>query len=240
MTGAAGRARELLRRAEGFARRLRAGKARPGDLHGLRVCLRRLLVHLKAHGGACGAGPERRRALRRVFRSTGPARDDQMLRAWLARRAPEAARALPVVPPHRDAVESFLRQAPRLRALFAGAAQKGRDARRFERKSRKAAKRRARKLRGRLERLGRRPSAKALHGARIAAKKLRYLLEPLKDRRGLPPESRVKRLQTLLGDIHDRDVIEARLRAAAPPAAARAQRERKRLLSQALRLAAGW
>ena len=63
---------------------------------------------------------------------------------------------------------------------------------------------------------------KEAHRARISAKRLRYLLEPLADDLpGTPPlVKRLKNLQELLGELHDAHVLEPELAAAVETAAA--------------------
>lgn len=60
------------------------------------------------------------------------------------------------------------------------------------------------------------------HRARIAAKRLRYVLEPVKRELDGGPEliKRLKRIQDLLGELHDLQELEARVRTAVGAAAA--------------------
>lgn len=62
----------------------------------------------------------------------------------------------------------------------------------------------------------------AAHQARIAAKRLRYVLEPVKAALTGGPEliKRLKRIQDLIGELHDLQELEASLREAAGTAAA--------------------
>jgi CHAD domain-containing protein/CYTH domain-containing protein len=78
----------------------------------------------------------------------------------------------------------------------------------------------SRRLRGRLLEIYGYSSANAIHRARIAAKHLRYLLEPFA---ASVPESeavidRLKALQDALGDVHDAHVFLAELRESLPAA----------------------
>ncbi|OYV69272.1 MAG: hypothetical protein B7Z67_09755 [Acidiphilium sp. 21-60-14] len=104
-----------------------------------------------------------------------------------------------------------------------------------------------RRLARRLRRLNDVAGQAVLHKARVAAKKLRYILEALgKVPRGLPAPAALRGLQTALGDVHDRDVIagdvaalerSAALAAPRRSALARLARERRQLLLRARR---GW
>jgi hypothetical protein len=62
----------------------------------------------------------------------------------------------------------------------------------------------------------------AVHGARIAVKRLRYLLEPIADERSQATAlvERLKRLQNVLGELHDLQVLQADLGVAVAEAAA--------------------
>lgn len=57
---------------------------------------------------------------------------------------------------------------------------------------------------------------KETHNARIRGKRLRYLLEPLRDavKEARAPVKRLKRLQDILGDLHDLSVLSAEIAAA--------------------------
>jgi CHAD domain-containing protein len=96
-----------------------------------------------------------------------------------------------------------------------------------------AARRCSSRLIERLGRLGGAGDERAAHRARIAAKRLRYILEPAA---GEAPEARaavraLKRLQDLLGELHDAHVLERELAAAVEKAAGERARE---LLAAAL------
>lgn len=259
MKGAAGRGLRLLEKAGAARARLRRPNASAEDLHALRVALRRLLVHLKAHGKACGASAKARKRLRRIFRSTGPLRDAQVELQWLADHARrskaegvDAAALVASAAARREALSvdramlsELDRLAARLRRTFRDSGKAASDEERFRRRVEKKARRRALEARERLERMGQEPAAKALHKARIAAKRLRYLIEPVGAVPGLPALEDAKKLQTLLGEIRDRDLIAAdlsELRREVPAveglagrAAAQALEEKKALLARARR-----
>jgi len=70
-------------------------------------------------------------------------------------------------------------------------------------------------------------NATALHAMRIAAKRLRYVLELVGftiGEVGDDAEARARELQTLIGDIHDHDVLLARLETLAAGSSARGAR----------------
>ncbi len=101
-----------------------------------------------------------------------------------------------------------------------------------------AARDRATRLVERLGALGDAGDERGAHRARIAAKRLRYILEPVAH---AAPEARsavraLKRLQDLLGDLHDAHVLEHELTAALEEAASARAGE---LLDAALDSAAG-
>lgn len=228
--------------------------ADPADLealHDLRVALRRLRSALKALAPLLGdaVGEKQRRRLARAARLTGPARDAEVLLSWLgdqrdrlqpawrgahdwllervereraraaarvtARALPKLAKALPRLarrlarpaPPHPGGPATLAAAlAPLLRA-------------------------RAAALREALREVAGADDAAALHLARIAGKRLRYLLEPLRGVEGLPAEAAVealRALQDLLGEWNDAHVAGLELQAALTEAAADRTRWRDR------------
>ncbi|TBR19162.1 CHAD domain-containing protein [bacterium] len=174
-----------------------AGRSDAEALHDFRVALRRLRALL----GAADVGRLERRALRGLLRATNAARDAQMELAWLARaaRAPLLRRARLDLRP--DPPRGVF---PRFRALHRDILESLGEGGRV----RKAAARSAfAKLAGRLRRLRKRESSRALHRARVAAKSLRYRLELVGPVEGLPSVGLLRSLQKALGEVHDRDVL---------------------------------
>jgi CHAD domain-containing protein len=230
--------------------------ARLGDpadaeaLHDFRVAVRRLRSTLRllapALKGVLGEKPARR--LARVTRRTGPARDAEVLSAWLQeargqlgapyrgaldwlldrveRRRAEGAREV-----LEEALPRFRRLAPRL-------------TRRLSARPRPASdipptlaallagviRAQARALREALAAVVGGEDAVGLHRARIEGKRLRYLLEPLRGLAGADASEAVaalKGLQELLGTWHDRHQAREALAGALVEAAAdRARRGR--------------
>lgn len=225
MPGVLATALALLDQAEREARRLR----RPGDpeaLHDFRVVLRRLLTHLKAWRVPLeGRLPDKlRRRLRRVFRATSPTRDAEVALDWL-----EAHERF-FLPRDRPGI-ALLRGRLRRRRRRGYRSTTEETLVRFgkaRRKLRPYLKRRApdvdlastalgsvladhaAALLADLDRSRGMASPEAAHRLRIAAKTVRYLLEPLRgERRGLPILlARLKELQDLLGAYHDAAVLE--------------------------------
>jgi len=219
-------ARALLAEAGEAAERLEAG-ADPEALHDLRVALRRLRTVLRAFRPWLGG--VRRRDARRVAklaRATGAARDAEVQLGWLAAQRERLSRGrLPGL------AWMVARLEARRPAAGGGYGREIARERRLARKlRRRLASRRTRRAggetlgvalaaalraeRGALdERLGAIRGAadvEAVHQARIAAKRLRYLLEPLRGTPGLDATEavdRLKRAQDLLGELHDAHVL---------------------------------
>jgi CHAD domain-containing protein len=216
----------------------------PGDgeaLHDFRVAVRRLRSTVRAWRPALGEALRDKdvRRLRRIARRTGPARDAEVLGAWLASaRAELGARYHPAVDwlaariaSHGAGARGAAEAAARLREIHPALAHRlasaadgpaaGLDG--FGAAVAALLRSHARTLRDALGRVSGPEAVTPAHEARIAAKRLRYLLEPL---RGLPTVDAtpavkgLKALQDLLGELHDAHVAEqtagaARLAAAA-------------------------
>ncbi|HEX8359543.1 MAG TPA: CHAD domain-containing protein [Longimicrobium sp.] len=206
--------------------------AHPDALHAFRVALRRLRSTLRAyrdllHGVVRGKD---RRRLRDLARATGEARDAEVQVEWLAARlarargaerdavkeAMERARARTEgAGEHlRVAVRDFPRERERLAArlrdyrteLRAGEAPGG-TLFRFELASRLRAE--AEVLEAKLLAVTDEDHQDEAHQARISLKRLRYLLEPVRD--AVPGAREVlrelKALQERLGEMHDAHVM---------------------------------
>lgn len=211
--------------------------ADPADaeaLHDLRVALRRLRSTLAALGPHLGDAvrEKQRRRVARAARLTGPARDGEVLLAWLAAareqlQAPwrgahawlterverEQARAAARVA--ERALPRLAKALPRLRRRLArpappapagpGAPATLAAALATLLRARVAA------LREALRSVAGPEDAPALHAARLEAKRLRYLLEPLRGVPGAGADEAVaslRRLQDLLGEWRDARVAQ--------------------------------
>jgi CHAD domain-containing protein len=230
--------------------------ADPADaeaLHDFRVGLRRLRSALKAYAAQlAGSVPKKlAKRLKRLAGSTGLGRDTEVQMEWLRGRAPQlrghhrigSAWLLHRLGERRrrayeemqeevadefDQLDEALR--PRLSVYRA---EIHLDAR-ADRPTLAAATAEIlhREVADFEERLGKIADAgdeTAAHQARIRAKRVRYLLEPLVDEipGAAPVVKRLKALQDLLGDLHDAHVLEAELARAVEAAAA--ERARKLL-----------
>ena len=232
-----------LKDAAGACRRL-ADPADAEALHDFRVALRRLRSLLRAYRPWLGDALPRklRRRLRKLVRRTGPARDAEVQLAWLRAAQPDAGEAegpgvqwlVDDLAARRDAEYHGLRAAlpaafPRLRQRLrvrlahvadtvtspfgAAAAQRLREA--------------ADDLQAHLAQVQGAADEAEIHRARIAGKRLRYLLEPLA---GALPGGKalvkeLRALQDCMGAIHDHQVLGAELlRAAERAGAARLRR----------------
>ena len=205
-------------------------------LHDFRVALRRLRSQLRAYAPLLprAAAPRIRRRLRKLARATSEARDLEVQVAWLGRQ--RAA----VGPRNEEALDDLLGGLSRRARRSTRKLQK-RAARRFARLRRQLLRRladdeeraqvaggwgsfrtaAAQRILVEVGLLSRHAVAIAsagdqahTHKARIAAKRLRYLVEPLRDSGlrevGVAAEAlvlRLRQLQDLLGELHDAHVM---------------------------------
>jgi CHAD domain-containing protein len=204
----------------------------PEGLHDFRVSVRRLRSTLRAWREPLGKGVRDKdlKRLRRVARTTGEARDDEVLLGWLAGIAeglPPAQRAAAEWMAERVAARTSRRHLDRSAGRFREAACS--LARRLGRarpppSTGTFAAAVARRIRHQaatvlacLSRVEKVDDAPLAHRARIAGKRLRYLLEPL---RGAacpaagPAVDELKGLQDLLGELNDAHLAAAALREA--------------------------
>jgi CHAD domain-containing protein len=205
-------------------------------LHDFRVAVRRLRSTLQAYRAQLGdvVRPKDRHRLRRLADATGTARDAEVQIARLvALRRELGADAQVVVAPmlrrlRRRMRDGYATARARIEAGYPPAA------RALERRLRRAeatgdalpfrmvigrlVASHTADLRPLLERVPTLGAPRVLHEARIEAKRLRYVLEPV--RRMVPGSTllvhRLERLQDLLGDLHDLQVLEQTLAAARP------------------------
>jgi CHAD domain-containing protein len=204
----------------------------PGDaeaLHDFRVAVRRLRSTVRAWGPALAGALRDKdvRRLRRIARATGPARDAEVLGGWLAQARSELdARYHPaadwlagrIAGHHAEShARGAAEAAARLREIHPVLARRLAAAPEpaagpldgFGSALAALVRAHARNLRDALGRVSGPDAVAPAHQARIAAKRLRYLLEPL---RGLPAADAtpavkgLKALQDLLGELHDTHV----------------------------------
>jgi CHAD domain-containing protein len=194
-------------------------------LHDFRVALRRLRSALRAYRPWLGRAASRkvRSALRDLGRATNAGRDAEVQAEWLAAQARE-------LPDHARAGAAKLaerlqkRRLPRageLRAALQSSADKILERLEFQENASPAFSAVYEALLGehaavaaaRLAAVGRADQVEEAHEARIALKRLRYLLEPLADELPLaaPLLETVKELQDLLGELHDAHVLDETL-----------------------------
>lgn len=234
--------------------------ADPADaeaLHDLRVALRRLRATLKVLAPLLGDAVKEKQARRlaKAARLTGPARDAEVLQGWLAaqrdrlqapwrgahdwlserverHRARAAARVTSrALPRLEKALPRLARRlaapAPPLPPASPAAAQPPDLASALAPLLRA----RAAALREALRGVAGAEDAPALHRARLSAKALRYLLEPLRGLPGLGADealAALKALQEALGEWHDAHQAGRALHAALAEAAADRARWRDR------------
>ncbi len=200
-------------------------------LHDFRVALRRLRGHLKAYRrDVRGWGVKKlRRRLRRIASQTDTARETEVMLTWIESH-PDL-----FVPKHHaeiklfveslvdrqirgygSAHEAMVRDFPevdsKLRIILDDESryQQGPHADRYTERVASVARKQVRDMSKKLSRVRWISDADRAHRARISAKRLRYLLEPLSSQMRQVKE-RVRELQDLqdkLGDLHDLHLLE--------------------------------
>jgi CHAD domain-containing protein len=223
--------------------RLAAGGDDEEALHDFRVGLRRLRSCLQAYARELGASIPKQlaRRLKRLAEATGSARDTEVQIEWLRAQAPvlaphqraglrwllgklEARKAKAYGRIEERAAVRFDELAVELRerlSVYTAEVHLDRDEpERRETLGGAAAAILAKdvaEVRDRLAAIGGPDDVTRAHRARIAAKRLRYLLEPLAEELGevepaaKPLIKRIKGLQDLLGELHDAHVLEDEL-----------------------------
>lgn len=198
-------------------------------LHDFRVAIRRLRVTVRAYPDLQQYIPKKhRKRLRKLARATSAARDAEVQIAWFRERA---ARFTPAeraaVGPLRARLRARKRRAAassrrKLKARFGKLERKLRRCllavqsgaaheRRFRAAAAAALQRHAAELHSRLA--APTHNTPELHATRIAAKRLRYVLEPVAPvlHDGARLVERLKNLQDLLGELRDSQALEAAL-----------------------------
>jgi CHAD domain-containing protein len=211
-------------------------------LHDFRVALRRLRSSLQAYEEAlAGSVPKKlARRLKRLARATGDGRDAEVAIEWLRERAglvgayhragyrwlldhlEERKRAgyEHLLAEVEDGFEELKADLRRRLSVYQAEVRLGGEGEAeppptLGETAAEILAGQARELAGHLERIGGAGDAEEAHRARIAAKRLRYLLEPLAGEvpGGKAAVKRLKELQELLGELHDAHVLEAELAA---------------------------
>ncbi len=215
-------------------------------LHDFRVGLRRLRSCLRAYRDSLeGSVPKKlARKLRRLARSTGPGRDAEVQIEWLRGRRSHLSSY------HRAGLAWLIDQLEgRMRDAYAKmGSEVDRDFAEIEKELRAhlsvyrtevhldataplptlgettagILRRQAGELEEHLARIADADDENEAHQARISAKRVRYLLEPLVEEAPAagPAVKRFKALQDLLGDLHDAHVLELEIAEALEQAAA--------------------
>ena len=199
-------------------------------LHAFRVAIRRLRSLLRSYrpwlGRAAGRKPRRR--LRELARSTNAARDAHVQLTWLAGEAatlePEDRAGLAWMRTRlrrrqRDASRGAARQLGDDFARAAGLLErrlgelKDSDECPFRSAFGEVFEPAAGKFRLRLAAIAGPGDYRNIHRTRIQVKRLRYLVEPLRNavEEARAIDKRLRKLQQLLGELHDIQVIEAEL-----------------------------
>ena len=234
----------------GLMQRVREARPRLADakdsaaLHDFRVVVRRLRSWLTLQAPLLGDSAPRKvqRWLRRLAKSTNPTRDDEVFSEWLTTERGKIATR------HRGAADWLVRRLAlhRRRSAAALAKEIDRDLDRsfavlderlpfydvphhieggsravpFAAELAAMTRTQSAALRRRLSAIRGPEEVEAVHRARIAGKRLRYLLEPIETlvAEGPAAIAQLKTLQDLLGDHHDAYTWLQTLRAALPRA----------------------
>ncbi|HEY6004082.1 MAG TPA: CHAD domain-containing protein [Anaeromyxobacter sp.] len=219
-------------------------------LHDFRVALRRLRSALRTFRPWLEDGVRRRheKELKRIARSTNEARDAEVQLAWLAtkREALASSRQRPGYELLVARLEEQAHRGPdaaRVAGRFRRAAEKlERRLRAYERKVEAGGDARATfggvfaslvgdqvsALSERMDAIRGPLDQEGVHRARIEGKRLRYLLEPLRGHARADASDvigHLKRLQDVLGDLHDTHVLAGELREALADVAAEEARQ---------------
>jgi len=220
----------------------------PEALHDFRVAVRRLRTLVRAFSDELdNAIPKKlERRVRDLARLTTAGRDAEVQLAWLheagGRRGPGIAWFRTRLEDRRDrAYDEIRRSVPhtfrglerRLRRRFNGSlAEPARRVGPFAPALARELRAESAALRQEFANARSASDADAVHGARIAVKRMRYLLEPVGDgdvsARSLV--ERLKRLQTTLGELHDLQILLQEFGEAAAEAAAERVRRKHALL----------
>lgn len=227
---------ELLARSRAASRRLGAREDAEA-LHDFRVSLRRLRSWLRAYRAHLGKSvPKRsRQALKDLATATNAGRDaevqlawvEQATRGWVADRLPGVAWLAGRLEERRD--QAYRRALRRVGTRFVGLERTlrtrlrraGDGTERFGHVTASLIQAYAAGLKDRLGEIAGARDETDIHAARIAAKRLRYLLEPLERYReeAKPLIEQLRALQDLLGELHDLHLIRAEVAAPAAPEA---------------------
>ena len=225
-------------------------------LHDFRVAIRRLRVAVRAYPGLHESIPRKqRRRLRKVARATNPGREAEVQLAWFRDHSqaftPAERRALAplrarlrgrrrrVIAETRGGLEERFEKLERKlrRRLTALRSDAGAHEAPFRAVAAATLVQHTTDLARRLKGAATSAAPAELHATRIAAKRLRYLLEPVQS--GLPNGTalvqRLRDLQDLFGaltDAHELDLVLREAGAAAAPAASLLQTEVASLLGK--------
>jgi CHAD domain-containing protein len=192
-------------------------------LHDLRVALRHLRTYLSTYRKlfAEAVPAQSLEALRELAHLTNPARDAEVQASWIsrqprARRATAGATHLRSRLTHRheellrEIRERFAQDFPRLATRLRRQLKRAEDPRQrtFGQYTAKQVLRQSLRLRQRLNLIEGPSDVEDCHEARIAAKRVRYLLEPFGSLHGAPKLiQHLEQLQDTLGQLHDLHVM---------------------------------
>jgi CHAD domain-containing protein len=230
-------------------------------LHDFRVAIRRLRVTVRAYPGLHeSVSRKQRRRLRKLARATNPARDAEVQLAWFVERSPRFStseraglgplrarlrdrRRRVMAATREDLQERFEKLERKLRRrLTTLRPDAGSHAAPFRAVAATTLVQHASDLAGRLSDASPSADPAELHATRIAAKRLRYLLEPVQS--GLSDSAtlvrRLKDLQDLCGALTDAHELEVVLREAGEGAAPAANLLQAEVAALSIKLRDEW
>jgi CHAD domain-containing protein len=190
-------------------------------LHDFRVSVRRLRSFLKSYESYIRDAEKHREGFSSIMTLTNVGRDNEVHHIWLNIRQKKATdveqQGMRYLQEHLSSEDAL--KVEKVKKQFASAARKLEKAfakdlkeeKSFENVTAKVIQRYSGHLGKRLTNIQKPEDEKALHAARIMAKKLRYTLELLETSEAKPLIKELKGLQDIAGELHDLQLLESKV-----------------------------